>query len=64
VIEARGRRFVLGVQWHPEADEQSRVVDAIVEQARGYRSRRACRSGRGSSYPAARTASVTRSACT
>jgi putative glutamine amidotransferase len=55
-IEAPGRRFVLGVQWHPEADEQSRVVDAIVEQARGYRR------ARGSSYPAARTASVTRSA--
>jgi putative glutamine amidotransferase len=55
-IEASGRRFVLGVQWHPEADEQSRVVATIVEQARDYRS------GRGSSYPAARTASVTRSA--
>jgi putative glutamine amidotransferase len=55
-IEAPGRRFVLGVQWHPEADEQSRVVAAIVEQARGYRSER------GASYPAARTASATRSA--
>jgi putative glutamine amidotransferase len=55
-IEAPGRRFVLGVQWHPEADEQSRVIGALVEQARSYRS------GRGSSYPAARTASVTRSA--
>ena len=55
-IEAPGRRFVLGVQWHPEADEQSRVVAAIVEQARDYRN------ARGSSYPAARTASVTRSA--
>jgi putative glutamine amidotransferase len=58
-IEAPGRRFVLGVQWHPEADEQSRVVAAIVEQARDYRDHR---SARGSSYPAARTASVTRSA--
>jgi putative glutamine amidotransferase len=55
-IEAPTRRFVLGVQWHPEADERSRVVAAIVEQARDYRS------ARGSSYPAARTASVTRSA--
>ena len=63
-IEAPGRRFVLGVQWHPEADEQSRIVDAIVEHARGYRSGRDSRSGRGSSYPAARTASVTRSAWT
>jgi putative glutamine amidotransferase len=55
-IEARERRFVLGVQWHPEADEQSRVVSALVEEARAYRS------VRGSPYPAARTASVTRSA--
>ncbi len=39
-VEATGRRFVLGVQWHPEADEQSRVVAAIVDQARGYRSAR------------------------
>jgi len=61
-IEAPGRRFVLGVQWHPEADEQSRVVDAIVAQARRYRSGRDSRSARGSSYPASRTASVTRSA--
>ena len=58
-IEAPGRRFVLGVQWHPEADEQSRVVAAIVAQARDYRD---YRSARGASYPAARTASVTRSA--
>jgi putative glutamine amidotransferase len=36
-LEAPGRRFVLGVQWHPEADEQSRVVAALVEQARAYR---------------------------
>ncbi len=86
-IEAPDRRFALGVQWHPEADEQSRVVAAIVEYARYYRSERDhgsdpdhpserdhrserdyrterdYRSGRGSSYPAARTASVTRSAC-
>jgi putative glutamine amidotransferase len=33
-IEARGRRFVLGVQWHPEADERSRIVGALVEHAR------------------------------
>jgi len=55
-IEAPDRRFVLGVQWHPEADEQSRIVGALVDDALGYRN------GRGSSYPAARTASVTRSA--
>ncbi len=36
-LEAPGRRFVLGVQWHPEADERSRVVAALVAQARRYR---------------------------
>ncbi len=36
-LEAPGRRFVLGVQWHPEADERSRVVGALVEQARQCR---------------------------
>ena len=36
-LEAPGRRFVLGVQWHPEADERSRVVSALVEHARAYR---------------------------
>jgi putative glutamine amidotransferase len=36
-IEAPDRRFVLGVQWHPEADERSRVVAALVEGARDYR---------------------------
>jgi putative glutamine amidotransferase len=33
-LEAPDRRFVLGVQWHPEADERSRVVGALVEQAK------------------------------
>ena len=36
-LEAPGRRFVLGVQWHPEADERSRVVGALVEHARQRR---------------------------
>ena len=36
-IEHPDRRFVLGVQWHPEADENSRVISSLVEQARGYR---------------------------
>jgi putative glutamine amidotransferase len=39
-IEAPGCRFVLGVQWHPEADEQSRVVSALVDQARASRGSR------------------------
>jgi putative glutamine amidotransferase len=33
-LEAPDRRFVLGVQWHPEADERSRIVAALVEEAR------------------------------
>jgi putative glutamine amidotransferase len=49
-IEAPERRFVLGVQWHPEADERSRIVTALVEQAREYKleERLLYRSGRGS----------------
>lgn len=33
-IELPGRRFVLGVQWHPEADSLSPVVAALVASAR------------------------------
>ncbi|MGA8355644.1 MAG: gamma-glutamyl-gamma-aminobutyrate hydrolase family protein [Solirubrobacteraceae bacterium] len=36
-IELPSRRFVLGVQWHPEVDERSRLVRALVE-ASGQRS--------------------------
>jgi len=32
-IELPGRRFVLGVQWHPEADPESPVVSALVQAA-------------------------------
>lgn len=39
-IEAPDKQFVLGVQWHPEADERSQVVSAVVEAARSYRSAR------------------------
>jgi putative glutamine amidotransferase len=55
-IELPARRFVLGVQWHPEADPGSGVIAALVAEARDYRS------SRGSEYPAARTASVTSAA--
>ena len=34
VVEMPGRRFVLGVQWHPEVDETSPVVVGLVEAAR------------------------------
>jgi putative glutamine amidotransferase len=33
-IENRDRRFVLGVLWHPEEDESSRLVAALVDEAR------------------------------
>jgi putative glutamine amidotransferase len=36
-IELPDAAFVLGVQWHPEADERSRVVGALVEAARERR---------------------------
>ena len=39
-VEAPDRRFVLGVQWHPEADETSTVIAALVDEARAYRSSR------------------------
>lgn len=35
-VEDPAKRFVLGVQWHPEADEASRVIGALVEGARDY----------------------------
>ncbi|MBV9534391.1 MAG: gamma-glutamyl-gamma-aminobutyrate hydrolase family protein [Solirubrobacterales bacterium] len=36
-IEARRKRFVLGVQWHPEADERSKLIGALVEAAEDFR---------------------------
>jgi len=33
-VELPGTRFVLGVQWHPEVDETSRLVAALVDDAR------------------------------
>jgi putative glutamine amidotransferase len=35
-VELPGSRFVLGVQWHPEADETSRLVASLVQDARDY----------------------------
>lgn len=32
-IELPGKNFVLGVQWHPEADERSLVIRALVDAA-------------------------------
>ena len=35
-IELPQGRFVLGVQWHPEADETSRLIGALVDEAREH----------------------------
>jgi putative glutamine amidotransferase len=42
-IELPGKRFALGVQWHPEADAASPLIAALVEEARAYRAEPACR---------------------
>jgi putative glutamine amidotransferase len=34
VLEDPTRAFALGVQWHPEADDTSPLIAALVEQAR------------------------------
>ncbi len=39
-IEAPDRTYVLGVQWHPEVDPASTVVESLVEEARAYRAAR------------------------
>jgi len=36
-LELQGNRFALGVQWHPEADETSGLIAALVEEARNGR---------------------------
>jgi putative glutamine amidotransferase len=36
-IELPGSRFALGVQWHPEADETSRLIEALVAEAAAAR---------------------------
>lgn len=39
-FEDPSQRFTLGVQWHPEAGEDQRLFDALVEEARAYRASR------------------------
>jgi putative glutamine amidotransferase len=36
-IEAPDKRFALGVQWHPEADELSPIIEALVREAAANR---------------------------
>ena len=39
-LEVAGSGFALAVQWHPEADERSRLIAALVEEARARRDAR------------------------
>jgi putative glutamine amidotransferase len=39
-VEGRDGRFVLGVLWHPEQDESSRLVASLVDEARAAQARR------------------------
>jgi gamma-glutamyl-gamma-aminobutyrate hydrolase PuuD len=39
-VEDPSHRFVVGVQWHPEAGEDAALFEALVEQAREYRAAR------------------------
>ena len=36
-VELPQNRFALGVQWHPEADERSRLIATLVEEAAAAR---------------------------
>jgi putative glutamine amidotransferase len=40
-IESPANRFALGVQWHPEADETSPLIAALVDEARARLERKA-----------------------
>jgi len=39
-VEDPGRRFALGVLWHPEAGEDWKLFEALVAEARAYREER------------------------
>jgi putative glutamine amidotransferase len=50
-VETTDQRWVLGVQWHPEADEESRVFAALADAAREYARSRPVASRRESTVP-------------
>jgi putative glutamine amidotransferase len=35
-VELPGKTYAVGVLWHPEEDERSKVIGSLVEAARGY----------------------------
>jgi gamma-glutamyl-gamma-aminobutyrate hydrolase PuuD len=39
-VEDPTKRFLLGVQWHPEAGEDRGLIEALVEEASAYRTER------------------------
>jgi putative glutamine amidotransferase len=38
-LEDPGKRFAVGVLWHPEAGEDAALFRALVDEARAYRER-------------------------
>ena len=40
-VEDTARRFVVGVQWHPEAGEDQALFEGLVDEARRYRTAKA-----------------------
>ena len=44
-VEATDRRFTLGVLWHPEAGEDMKLFEALVDQAASYRKQGGVESG-------------------
>ncbi len=36
-LEDPGKRFAVGVLWHPEMEEDKRLFEALVDEARRYR---------------------------
>ena len=40
-VEDPARRFVVGVQWHPEAGEDQALFEGLVDEARRHRAAKA-----------------------